>query len=225
MLTHFRDKLLPKVHFVREYEQITHDYGPPIKQWCFRYEASHAYFKKLTMRTNNFKNVPKMLTTRHCLKQCFKFASSSWLTCVSYPIGIKKIRSSSFCTAIKTVLSNHLARVALDEYFIQSNQLILNNVEYRRSAVYITDLLYDTEQPIFIQLVFILKIEEKWWFVVDLLNTVSYDEELFGWQIKSIDSYCIIDPGELKYFYKGLDVYQVNNASFVSFTARLTSYG
>ena len=166
-----------------------------------------------------------MLATRHCLKQCFKFASSSWLTSVSYPIGIKKIRSSSFCTAIKTVLSNHLARVALDEYFIQSNQLILNNVEYRRSAVYITDLLYDTEQPIFTQLVFILKIEEKWWFVVDLLNTVSYDEELFGWQIKSIDSYCIIDPGELKYFYKGLDVYQVNNASFVSFTARRTSYG
>lgn len=225
MLTHFRDKLLPKVHFVREYEQVTHDYGPPIKQWCFRYEASHAYFKKLTMRTNNFKNVPKMLATRHCLKQCFKFASPSWMNSTSYARGMRKIRSSSFCVAIKTILSNHLARVTLDDFFIQSYQLVLDNIEYRRSAVYVTDLRYDTEQPIFIQLVFILKIEEKWWFVVDQLNTISYDEDLFAWQIKSIDNYCIIDPRELKYFYKGLDVYQVNNTSFVSFTARLTSYG
>ena len=46
MLIHFPNKLIPKIHFVCEYSQIIEDFGPSIRQWCFRYEASHAYFKK-----------------------------------------------------------------------------------------------------------------------------------------------------------------------------------
>ena len=88
MLLHFPTKIVPKVHFVREYERIIHDFGPVIKHWCFRYEAGHAYFKKIAMRTNNFKNIPKMLVTHYRLKQCFKFVHLSRLRSVDYPIRI-----------------------------------------------------------------------------------------------------------------------------------------
>jgi hypothetical protein len=90
MLRHFPNKIVPKVHFVCEYQHIINDFGPAIRQWCFRYESCHAYFKKLTMRTNNFKNIPKMLVTRYRLKQCFKFGHLSRLKCSQYPVGIKK---------------------------------------------------------------------------------------------------------------------------------------
>ncbi|CAF4703100.1 unnamed protein product [Rotaria magnacalcarata] len=73
MILHFPTKIIPKAHFIREYERMIHDFGPSIKYWCFRYEAGHAYFKKIAMRTNNFKNTPKMLVTHYRLKQCFKF--------------------------------------------------------------------------------------------------------------------------------------------------------
>ena len=79
MLQHFPDKIVPKIHFIREYDQIAYDYGPPIKQWCFRYEAFHSYFKKLATRTNNFKNVPKTLINRYRMKQCFECVHLSGL--------------------------------------------------------------------------------------------------------------------------------------------------
>ena len=68
MLIHFPDKIVPKTHFVREYQHIITDFGPPIRYWSFRYESFHAYFKKITIRNNNFKNVAKSLASRYRLK-------------------------------------------------------------------------------------------------------------------------------------------------------------
>ncbi|CAF1538951.1 unnamed protein product [Adineta steineri] len=36
--------------------------------------------------------------------------------------------------------------------------------------------------------------DQKWWLLMDLLNTIAYNEDLFAWEIKSIDHYSIIDP-------------------------------
>jgi hypothetical protein len=65
---------------------------------------------------------------------------------------------------------------------------------------------------------------EKWWLLVDILDTTLYCEKLCAWEVQTMGRYTMIDPNELKYFYKGLDIYVVNNLSFVSFTSRLTSY-
>ncbi|CAF3813633.1 unnamed protein product [Rotaria sp. Silwood1] len=214
MLTHFPNNMIPKVHFVREYERIIYDYGPAIKQWCFRYEACHSYFKKITMRTNNFKNTPKMLATRYCLKQCFKFANLSRLKNLNYLVGVKRIRSTCFNMSMKNVLMNHFGRINLEENLNQCNKLIHENIEFCRAAVYVMNVEPLNEQPVFAQIVFILKMDEKWWLFADILNTISYNEELFAWEIKSIDRYVILDPCQLKYYYKGLDVYQVNNSKY-----------
>ena len=107
---------------------------------------------------------------------------------------------------------------------IQSNKLFHQNIEYCRSVVYIIDLMKITEQPVFAQVNFILKMNEKWWMLVDLLEILSYDENLFAWEVKSIDRFAILNPSDLKYFHKGLDIYELNNSSFISFTGRLTLY-
>ncbi|CAF4321569.1 unnamed protein product, partial [Adineta steineri] len=39
------------------------------------------------MRTNNFKNVAKILATRYCLKQCFKSHYLCQLKDLIYPVG------------------------------------------------------------------------------------------------------------------------------------------
>ncbi|CAM4849347.1 unnamed protein product, partial [Rotaria magnacalcarata] len=119
MILHFPTKIIPKVHFIREYERMIHDFGPSIKYWCFRYEAGHAYFKKIAMRTNNFKNTPKMLVTHYRLKQCFKFVCLSKFKNVDYSIGIKKIRSTYFNASMKTVLLKHFGRINFEDNFIQ----------------------------------------------------------------------------------------------------------
>ena len=44
MLSHFPDKITPKAHVIREYKYMINDFGPAVRQWCFRYEANHLYF-------------------------------------------------------------------------------------------------------------------------------------------------------------------------------------
>ena len=226
MLDHFPNKVSPKIHFVSEYGEIINYFGPIVRQWCFRYESCHAYFKKLTMRTNNFKNIPKMLVTRYRLKQCLKFSSLSVTRLSQYTIGIKKVHNRCFNIPMKHVLLAHfgLGRVDFIHDFYQCRKLINGGIEYCQSAVYIIDLKPSHEQPIFAQIIFILKTNEKWWLLVDILDTEIYSEKLCAWKIQSIGRYSIIDPNEMKYFHKGLDIYVVNDQSYVSFTSRLTLY-
>jgi hypothetical protein len=161
MLIHFPDKIVPKAHFIREYEKTIHDYGPATRQWCLRYEAGHAYFKKLSIRTNNFKNTPKMLATHFRLKQCLKFTRLSQLKSFYYFVGIKKVQNSSFNMSMKNVLLNHFGYIDLDNDLFQCNKLINENIEYCRSAIYVINLRSDNEQPLFAQVIFILKMNEK----------------------------------------------------------------
>ena len=224
ILEHFPEKLVPKVHFIREYERMIYDFGPPIKQWCFRYEAFHLYFKKLSTRTNNFKNISKLLVTRYCLKQCFQYAHLPRLETLSYPIGIRQINTTHFNSSMKNVLINHFGHINLVEDLKQCRRLVHDNVEYSQSAVFIVDLTSSDERPVFAQVVFIVKLNEKWWLLADILDTVSYDEDIFAWEIRSVGRHSMLDPCQLKYYRKGIDNYHVNNSSFVSFTSRLTSY-
>ena len=65
MLMHCPTKMIPKLHFCTEYDQVINYYSPAIKQWSIRYEAFHSYFKRISLRSNNYKNIPKMLATRY----------------------------------------------------------------------------------------------------------------------------------------------------------------
>lgn len=224
MLLYFPNKMVPKIHFVCEYDSIIYDYGPPLRYWCFRYESYHAYFKKITNRSNNFKNIPKMLATRYSLKQCLKLSRLLFFKTSDFVVGIKKTRVNVFNNEMKYILRTHFGSIDIETNLIQCSTLYHQNIEYRQSAVYIVDLTSITEQPVFVQIISILKTNEKWWLLVDLLETSTYDENLFAWEIKSIDRYNILDPSCLKYYYKGLDIYELNNSTFVTFTARLTLY-
>lgn len=224
MLSHFPDKITPKAHFIREYKFMIEDFGPAIKQWCFRYEANHSYFKKITVRTNNFKNIPKMLVTRYHLKQCLIFGHLSQLQSSQYSVGMKKIRNTCFDVPMKEILLKHFGHIDFDTELYQCNALIHDNVEYRRYAVYIIDLKPSHEQPIFAQIIMIIKKNEKWWLLIDILDTICYNEKLFAWQIQSKPRYSLADLNDLVYYHKGLDIYMVNKLSFVSFLSRLTSH-
>ncbi|CAM4816259.1 unnamed protein product [Rotaria magnacalcarata] len=212
MLLYFHTKMVPKIHFVCEYDKIINDYGPSIRQWCFRYEGCHAYFKKIALRSNNFKNVPKMLATRYCLKQAFKLSQLNRMKNLHYAVRITNTQRTSFTTQIKNILLDHFGRINPEKDLIQCNKLFHENVEYYRSSVYVLDLRDPDEQPIFAQIIYILKNNEKWWFIIDTLETIGYDESLCSWEVKSMDRFSLMDPHHMKYYYKGLDIYELKNS-------------
>lgn len=224
MVVHFPDNLTPKVHFVCESAQTIHDYGPLRRQWCFRYEAAHAYFKKIAIRSNNFKNVPKMLATRFTLKQAFRSTRSWSLVDVCSAVGVRKIQVQYITNQIKQILVNHFGNINFYNDLVECRKLLYQNIEYCCSAIYIIGINEIDDQPIFAQLSYIVKNKEKWWLVFDLLKIVNYDENMFAWQLTSNDDFSVFDPYQLDFYHKGLDFYKVNNSTYVSFTARLTSY-
>ena len=72
MSLYFPTKMVPKIHFACEYEQIINHYGPVKRQYYLRYERYYTYLKTLAVRSNNFKNVSKTLATRYSLKQTYR---------------------------------------------------------------------------------------------------------------------------------------------------------
>lgn len=224
MSLYFPTKMVPKIHFACEYDQVINHYGPAKRQWCLRYEGCHAYFKKIAIRSNNFKNVPKSLATRYSLKQTYRISLLAQPSNLNYAVGINTISQNSFTAPIKSILLAHFGNIDLEKDIMQCRKLFYENIEYCQSSVYILNLRELDEQPAFGQIAFILKTNEKWWLLVDKLKTVGYNEKLCAWEIKSMDCFSIDDPCDLKYFHKGLDVYILNNMSFVSFTCRLTLY-
>jgi hypothetical protein len=224
MLDHFPTKMVPKVHFAAEYGQIIDDYGPAVKNWCLRYEACHAYFKKVALRSNNFKNPGKMLATRYQLKQSFTLSRSLQFSSPDEAIGIKKVQEPYFNNSMRQLLVNHFGDIDFSKDLSQCNIFWHENVEYDRSSVYIIGLTDVDERPVLIQIFRILRMGQKWWLLVDMLETISYHNSLCAWEIRSTDAFSLIDPYTLKYWHKAMDVYELNNSSYVSFSARLTSW-
>ena len=118
-------------------------------------------FEKIAMRTNNFKNVPKMLITRYVLTQCFKFSNPSQFKMLSYSVGIKRLQTASLNSSMKKVLIDPFGHIDLVKDLKQCNRPVHENIEYCRSGVHVIDLVPSKEQPIFAQVVFILKKNEK----------------------------------------------------------------
>jgi hypothetical protein len=224
MIKYFPTKMIPKVHFCTEYDQIINDYGPAIKQWSMRYEAQHSYFKKIALKSNNYKNVSKMLATRYQLNQIYASSRTIQLKSFDQAITLKKVNKTSFNDLMKETLIRHFGNIDYAKDLQQCNKFYHENIEYCRSGVYIIDLMDTNETPRFFQVVNILRMNLKWWLLVDMLKTVCYDEKLCAWEIKSFDHFSVVDPYLLTYYYKGLDIYELNNSSFISFTARLTMY-
>jgi hypothetical protein len=66
----FKDaRLLPKHHYLKHYSALTFWFGPPKKFWTLPFEKKHQFFKFHSNHAKNFKNVEKMLLTRHQMFQ------------------------------------------------------------------------------------------------------------------------------------------------------------
>lgn len=63
--------LKPKHHFLIHYPVHILNFGPPIRYWCFRFEAKHRFFKEVARYTKQFKNPPFTLANSHQLYQCY----------------------------------------------------------------------------------------------------------------------------------------------------------
>ena len=65
-----------KMHFLIHHPRMIMLFGPLRLHWCMRYEGKHQYFKRMIRSVRNFVNVPKNLSKRHQLLQCYELNSN-----------------------------------------------------------------------------------------------------------------------------------------------------
>jgi hypothetical protein len=189
-----------------------------------RYEGRHAYFKQIATRSNNFKNLAKTLAIRNQLKQCLSVSTSRLLDNEDHACGVKKSKAFHFDNRAKTLLIAHFGTIDLAEHLYECDGLWYDHIEYRQSCVYVVGFENIEERPLFVQIIRIIRSHSKWWLFVDRLITKCYSDALCSWEIESAENFSLVDPHDLKYYHKGLDVYEINNSSFVSLTTRLTNW-
>ena len=56
--------IIPKQHFLVHLPSQMLKFGPLIRSCCMRFEGKHTYFKELSKKIKNFKNIPSLWLTR-----------------------------------------------------------------------------------------------------------------------------------------------------------------
>ena len=72
-------KTKPKAHYLIHYAKETQLFGPLINCWTMRFEAKHSYFKDVSQRSKNHRNVCKTMAERHQRRQAMLRTQSDFL--------------------------------------------------------------------------------------------------------------------------------------------------
>ncbi|CAF1453608.1 unnamed protein product [Adineta steineri] len=97
----------PKIHFVTDYAKQIEMNGPAIRHWCMRFESKHQIFKRLAVKSNNFKNILYTLSKRNQLHQCLLLSFSNYYTIVNEGYSVSE---RDLCTLpIDILTGDHLA--------------------------------------------------------------------------------------------------------------------
>ena len=224
MMVHFPLKISPKIHFVTEYSKIIEDYGPCRRYWCMRYESRHAYFKQVAIRSNNYKNVARTSAARYQLKQCIISSKSKLYNSGQRALSVQEFKEFQITDRVKQILNVHLGRYYSGNKIFECKSLWFNHVQYHQSCIYVVGLDKIDERPYFAQVIRIIRAQDEWLLLMDRLKTVSYNDLLCAWNVETNEDFFIIEPQQLKYYHKGLDIYLIDGISYVSPISKLTDW-
>ncbi|CAF1300594.1 unnamed protein product [Rotaria magnacalcarata] len=176
------------------------------------------------MQSYNFKNIPKKLAQRQQLRQCFFLSKPYFLRTFKEASGTKQTRMHEIDSKVKILLAQRYGQqfVQSDQSLLRCSKLIHNHIICKQYAVYVYDLEHVEEIPLFFQILYIFKFNQQWMFIVEFLNTDGFSTKLWSYKLSSYGRLGIVLPNDLKYFHKGLDLYEIDNLHVVNLTSRLT---
>ena len=221
MIEHLPDYVTPKTHFVTEYPRSIEIHGLPIMNSCIRFEAKHLYFKQLAIRTFNFKNPLFTLSKRHQLRHCM-LNKSNLLSYSSSPIcrSSKPIEWCRLAIPVQNLLMNYVNQTDL---ICESNSLYYQHVDIRPGSILVHHLVHTEEIPVFCQVNRLLNIKEKWIIIAEILNTISFNEKLWSYEVEFTQTLITVDIGHcFDVFAHCLDIYTVEQTHYINILTRLT---
>jgi hypothetical protein len=99
--------------------------------------------------------------------------------------------------------------------------VLVDNVKYKIGDFFVFYLLGGEEIPLFVEIKYIIRIEEEWRFIVHCYDTVTFKEDLWCYEIKPSDVNLVLNKNEFL-THKAEDCYRINNECFIRVPYRLT---
>ncbi|CAF0724721.1 unnamed protein product, partial [Didymodactylos carnosus] len=217
MVHNLPDHVIPKVHFVTDYSRLIDMNGPATHFWCMRFEAKHLYFKQLAIRAFNFKNPPLTLIKRHQLRQCLLLSNKNYYNI--YEITSRKnVKYYQLSILVQRLLNaNHIDQATFDE----CKTIKHNHVRIMTRSVFVEKLLHVEEDPCFVYILHILNIQNTWKVIVEHLQIVGFNEQLWSYEIDFCGTLDLFDLDQcLDVLPHGLDIYYVKGSPYINILPR-----
>lgn len=221
MIEHLPNSVIPKIHFITEYPRSIEMYGLPILNSCIRFEAKHLYFKQLAVRTFNFKNPLLTLMKRHQLRYCLLNNSNSFSTSLS-------ITARSSKSTERSRLSIPVQRLLISckndiDLIYEYKSIYYHQINVRIGAIIVHDLVHAEDVPVFCQIHHLLNIRERFIVIAELLNTVSFNEKLWAYEVEFTGSLVVVNiENSFNIHPHCFDMYDVEQSHYINVLTRLT---
>lgn len=163
--------LIPKLHLMLHSADIIRMVGPLVDKSTIRYEAKHQVFKRISKKTNNFRNINKTLAIKHQQLMCIEpFSISNEIKHT-----MEKCVDLNTLEKYKDILEETFS--SLDE-LIEIEWLKFNGFEYRANLLIIQSGSFYVIQNIFM-------FDEKYYFLCSPYEILYYDAFLNSYQVKN----------------------------------------
>ncbi|XP_040071459.1 uncharacterized protein LOC115308493 [Ixodes scapularis] len=185
----------PKLHYLVHYPRIIREYGPLQQYWCMRFEAKHQYFKGLALKTKNFLNITKTLSTRHQLLQSYELHTFV-LDKPVYATGLKVVAPAELNQCAESLASDGLQvweakSIETSTGVYQTNDVLLMNKTMSLSFAKVSTV-YMVNREVFL--------------LLNELQVERFRRHRCSYRVQNTDNFYLKQPGEEACFQR-LDLY------------------
>ncbi|XP_064474235.1 uncharacterized protein LOC135388551 [Ornithodoros turicata] len=175
-----------KAHYLIHYPAYIYKYGPLFNLWAMRFESKHQYFKDLSRKLHNFKNITHTLAMRHQFLQAYVLSQAS-------------TESSIFTTGSRPILLEHVPDVV--KSYIAQKDVHVTNVSTLSSVrsgsitygpgMALPHKITDDDLPKFVEICGIYSINREIVFEAREVSSIEFDGHYHVYVVTASDTYSV----------------------------------
>lgn len=202
--------IIPKMHYLTHYPSFLLLYGPLSKLSCMRFEAKHQFFKSLTRKVRNFKNISTTLSRRHQMQLMYALTQPQESLTI---IGSKRLEPDLLPDLLKDRLRELWPNTAdvhcADSVTVSGRTISVGAV--------VPLLVPDDDLPEFAKVTLIAVCNLKLFVFATILDTRYFDEHFHAFVVESTAHNVIIENVQHhREFYDQLYMYKQGGNNYVS---------
>lgn len=182
-------KDIPKIHFLEHIPLYIRLFGPARQQGCFRFESAHAYFKALVAIVRNFKNIPQTMCYRYQSRMCCRLFVDSGKSSKTFLYKGDHISPGLNVPLVYRPYVHLFDDLVRNECSVMMSPAItIHGINYSSKSIILLEC-HDKIMPVFGEINDICVLNNKIFFVVSRLETISYDRRVNAYQYQQSFNY------------------------------------